>query len=77
MSDGHFRSLQPRIGRSLYEKSASKKVLILEKSRVKIPLVIGGPHILTHNLLKDFVDGRYIWVNIFKVISKQVQLSLG
>ena len=43
MSDGHFRSLQPRIGRSLYEKSASKKVLILEKSRVKIPLVIGGP----------------------------------
>ena len=43
MSDGHFRSLQPRIGRSLYEKSASNKVLILEKSRVKIPLVIGGP----------------------------------
>ena len=43
MSDGNFRSLQPRIGRSLYEKSASKKVLILEKSRVKIPLVIGGP----------------------------------
>ena len=43
MSDGNFRSLQPRIGRSLYEKSASNKVLILEKSRVKIPLVIGGP----------------------------------
>ena len=49
MSDGHFRSLQPRIGRSLYEKSASNKVLILEKSRVKIPLVIGGPLFLRHN----------------------------
>ena len=43
MSDGHFRSLQPRNGQRLLQKSASKKVLILEKSRVKIPLVIGGP----------------------------------
>ena len=52
MSDGHFRSLQPRIGRSLYEKSASNKVLILEKSRVKIPLVIGGPHWLPDHLIQ-------------------------
>ena len=43
MYDGHFRSLQPRNGRCLLQKSASKKVLILKKSRAKIPLVMGGP----------------------------------
>ena len=43
MSDGHFRSLQPWNGQGLHEKSASKKVLIFKKSRVKIPLVMGVP----------------------------------
>ena len=37
MSDGHFRSLQPRIGRSLYEKSASKKSPHFEKKLSKNP----------------------------------------
>ena len=43
MSDGHFRSLQPRNGQRLLQKSASKKVLHFEKSRTKIPLVMGFP----------------------------------
>ena len=51
MSDGHFRSLQPRNGQGLHEKSASKKVLILKKSGVKIPLVMS-------RLLPD-VEDRY------------------
>ena len=37
MSDGHFRSLQPRNGRCLLQKSASKKVLILKKKSSKNP----------------------------------------
>ena len=43
MSDGHFRSLQPCNGQYLLQKSASKKVLHFEKSRLKIPLVMGCP----------------------------------
>ena len=31
MSDGHFRSLQPRNGQGLHEKSASKKSPHFEK----------------------------------------------
>ena len=44
MPDGHFRSPQPWNGQYSLKKSASKKVLILKKSRAKIPLVIGGSH---------------------------------
>ena len=43
MSDGHFRSLQPCNGQYPLQKSASKKVLHFEKSRLKIPLVMGWP----------------------------------
>ena len=42
MPDGHFRSPQPWNGQYSLKKSASKKVLILKKSRAKIPLVMGG-----------------------------------
>ena len=45
MSDGHFRSLQSCNGQYLLQKSASKKVLHFEKSRLKIPLVMGCPRL--------------------------------
>ena len=37
MSDGHFRSLQPRNGQGLHEKSASKKSPHFEKKWSKNP----------------------------------------
>ena len=43
MSDGHFRSLQPRNGRCLLQKICLQKSPHFEKSRAKIPLVMGVP----------------------------------
>ena len=56
MSDGHFRSPQPCNGQYPLQKSASKKVLILKKSRAKIPLVMGGSQ--QDRLLSTFDIGR-------------------
>ena len=52
MPDGHFRSPQPWNGQYSLKKSASKKVLILKKSRAKIPLVMGGSPTNSNDMTK-------------------------
>ena len=60
MSDCHFRSLQPRNGQCLLQKSASKKVLILKKSRAKIPLVMGYPPLWSNVRYMDTLSRAHI-----------------